>query len=119
MVHFRYKDYGDGNRKKVLALPVMEFIRRFLNHTVPYRFVRIRYYGLLSHRNKKEKREECLKFFGMEDEGGRGQPADWRELFFKVTGEDIRKCPVCKSGNMMICRIINPARYRSPPVEAA
>jgi hypothetical protein len=118
-VHFRYKDYGDGNRKKVLALPVMDFIRRFVNHTVPHRFVRIRYYGLLAHRNKKEKRRECLEFFGIENGGRDGQSADWKELFFRVTGEDIRKCPICKSGNMTLCRMINPARYRSPPVEAA
>jgi predicted Zn-ribbon and HTH transcriptional regulator len=118
-VHFRYKDYAEGNRKKVLSLPVMEFIRRFLNHTVPHRFVRIRYYGLLSHRNKREKRKECLKFFGMEKEDRNRQPVDWMELFFRVTGEDIRKCPKCKSGNMTLYRTIIPDRYRSPPVEAA
>lgn len=43
-VYFRWKDYRDGH-SKVMALPVLEFLRRFLQHVLPEGFVRIRHYG--------------------------------------------------------------------------
>src|SRR2546422_6665837 len=45
VVHFRWKDYADGDRVKVMALAADEFIRRFLLHLVPAGFVRIRHFG--------------------------------------------------------------------------
>ena len=42
VVTFSYKDYADENKKKTMSLPVMQFMRRFLLHIVPYKFVRIR-----------------------------------------------------------------------------
>ena len=43
-VSFRWKDYRDGQHK-VMTLPVLEFMRRFLHHVLPQGFVRIRHYG--------------------------------------------------------------------------
>ncbi len=48
-VRFRYKDYTDNNRRKALALPAEEFIRRFLLHVVPTDLMRIRHYGFLAN----------------------------------------------------------------------
>jgi hypothetical protein len=45
-VRFTYYDNQDGGKQKELTLPALEFIRRFLLHVLPGRFVRIRYYGL-------------------------------------------------------------------------
>ncbi|MFO8086818.1 MAG: transposase [Bacteroidales bacterium] len=56
-VGFTYLDRNDGDKKKYLEIPGEKFIHRFLCHIVPYRFVRIRHYGFLSTRNKKE----CLR----------------------------------------------------------
>jgi hypothetical protein len=53
-VKFRWKDYRDKSRIKVMALPAEEFIRRFLMHVVPAGFVRIRHYGFMSNRKKVE-----------------------------------------------------------------
>ena len=53
-VLFRIKDYRTGN-PSTLSLPPEEFIRRFLMHVLPDRFVRIRHYGLLSNRAKGKK----------------------------------------------------------------
>ncbi len=50
-VSLRWKDYADDHRTKVMRLPADEFIRRFLLHVLPKRFVRIRHYGLLAGRN--------------------------------------------------------------------
>ena len=48
---FEIKDYTDGAKKNTLTITALEFIRRFLFHVLPQRFVRIRHYGLLASRN--------------------------------------------------------------------
>jgi hypothetical protein len=50
-VTFKAKDYADGAKHKQLTVVAGEFIRRFLLHTLPRGFVRIRHYGLLAARN--------------------------------------------------------------------
>ena len=47
-VSFVWKDYADGNARKVMTLDAFEFIRRFLLHVLPDGFVKIRYFGFLS-----------------------------------------------------------------------
>lgn len=52
---FRYKDYRDNNKQKVMTLPIEEFIRRFLLHVLPKGLKRIRHYGFLSNASRKKK----------------------------------------------------------------
>ena len=47
-VSFRWKDYRHGSQIRTLTLDVDEFLRRFLLHVLPKRFVRIRYFGFLA-----------------------------------------------------------------------
>lgn len=47
-VSFRWKDYRRGRKTRVMTLDAVEFIRRFLQHTLPKGFVRIRHFGFLS-----------------------------------------------------------------------
>jgi hypothetical protein len=49
-VSFRWKDYRHGSQVRTLTVDVDEFLRRFLLHVLPTRFVRIRYFGLLAPR---------------------------------------------------------------------
>lgn len=63
-VTFRWKDYKDNNKLKHMRLQASEFIRRFLMHILPDRFVKIRHYGLLSTRNRKLNLEHCKKLTG-------------------------------------------------------
>ncbi len=63
-VHFYYKDYNQDGKRKQTRLPVMEFIRRFLQHVLPFGFRKIRYFGFLSNRFKAQNlaiTRECLK----------------------------------------------------------
>ena len=53
-VTFSYKDYKDNAKQKVMTLSGVEFLRRFCLHILPYRFVKIRYYGILSSKQKKQ-----------------------------------------------------------------
>ncbi|TAZ64885.1 IS91 family transposase, partial (plasmid) [Rhizobium ruizarguesonis] len=58
-VTFRWKDYRTGGRQKVMTLDAHEFIRRFLLHTVPDGFHRIRHYGLLANGHRQLKLDLC------------------------------------------------------------
>ena len=49
-VRFLYKDYRDADREKTMELNADEFLRRFLLHVLPERFVRIRHFGFLANR---------------------------------------------------------------------
>lgn len=53
-VQFSYKDRRDHNKVKSMCLTPDEFIRRFLLHVLPARFMKIRYYGFLAHRHRKQ-----------------------------------------------------------------
>jgi len=54
-VTFRWKDYSDGSRIKLMTLAPAEFIRRFLLHVLPDGFQRIRHYGFLANGNRAAK----------------------------------------------------------------
>ena len=58
-VRFRYRDYRDDSRTKEMTLSAEEFLRRFLLHVLPKRFVRIRHYGLLASRNVTTRLARC------------------------------------------------------------
>ena len=51
-VSFKWRDYKDHNKWKVMTLSAHKFIRRFLLHVLPSRFMKIRHFGILGNRNK-------------------------------------------------------------------
>lgn len=57
---YRNRTRGKGNNKTTCRLELEEFIRRFLMHTLPKQFVRIRYYGFFAH-GKRTKALAYLK----------------------------------------------------------
>jgi hypothetical protein len=62
-VFFRWKDYKDSGKEKIMSLHVFEFIRRFLEHVLPHNFYKIRHYGIFGNRYKKaniENARRCL-----------------------------------------------------------
>ena len=58
-VTFEYKDYKDNSKIKEMTITAEEFIRRFLLHVLPKHFTKIKHYGLLSNRNKKNNIKLC------------------------------------------------------------
>jgi hypothetical protein len=99
-VVFSYRDRADNNRQKTKNLPVKEFIRRFLLHVLPDGFVKIRYFGFLSHRNKKR----CIPLIRNLINPNAKPPEKIKETaaqtMLRVTGIDITCCPECKQGRM-------------------
>jgi hypothetical protein len=66
-VFFRWKDYKENGKEKIMRLPVFEFMRRFLEHVLPYNFYKIRYYGIFSNRYKSDNIENARQCLSKED----------------------------------------------------
>jgi hypothetical protein len=109
-VYFKWKDYKDGNKIKIMSLEAVEFIRRFLLHILPPRFVKIRYYGLYGNRNRKETIQRCQALLGVgitassseteSQSDSQSQNKKWWEIILERKGIDITLCPFCKVGHM-------------------
>jgi hypothetical protein len=83
-VAFRWRDYRHGNEEKPCKLDGQEFVRRFLMHVPPRGFVRIRSYGFIGNRNRKQNLERARQLIGKA-----GTP-QMREAF-----KPRRLCPAC------------------------
>ncbi len=66
-VTFKWKDYRakDGDLHKTMALPIPEFIRRFLIHVLPQGFHRIRHYGLFANGGRTRNIARARELLGM------------------------------------------------------
>jgi hypothetical protein len=99
-VTFKWRDYKDRNKQKVMDLTADEFIRRFLIHVLPAGFTRIRHYGLLSPRNKASKLKLCKKLTNTPINDVPKVKLDTLELLKKLTGKDFTLCPCCCVGHL-------------------
>ena len=107
-VTFKWRDYRDKNSIKLMTLSVEEFMRRFLLHVLPPKFVKIRYFGILANAAAGS-REKCMKLF-----------AGWTDK--KQTSEQIdndakkdeqkKQCTNCNSGQMHFCSVVYRSRDR-------
>jgi hypothetical protein len=97
-VSFQWKDYRDGQQQKVMTVSAEEFIRRFLQHTVPTGFQRIRYYGFLANCHRAEKLDLCRQ--AMVCSLLLPQPADCRDFLATLTSTNLRLCPQCGIGTL-------------------
>ena len=98
-VTFKYRDYKDKNKIKEMTIEAEEFIRRFLLHILPPRFMKIRHYGLLGNRNKKTKLAECKKLTNTANL--EKLEISTLEILKKTLGVDFNLCPICKKGHLV------------------
>jgi hypothetical protein len=98
-VTFQWRDYKDNRRQKLMTLSAVEFIRRFLLHVLPPRFVKIRYFGVLSNRSRTLKIPVCRRLLGMPVFPGQLIPT--LELVAKLLGFDPLVCRCCGKGKML------------------
>jgi len=98
-VSFSYKDYRESGNKKIMTLSNEEFTRRFVQHILPPRFVRIRHYGILSGSWKRGKLQAL-------------------QIQLKVKRPEVKiktllkKCPCCKTGTLITIEVFG---KRGPP----
>jgi len=105
-VTFSHKDYKDQSNVKLTKLTGIEFLRRFSMHILPYRFVKIRYYGILGSRYKQQVQP-------LKTKPDLTKPVETKQQrMVRLTGFDSCKCPRCKTGTMMTIEEL--PRIRSP-----
>lgn len=113
-VSFRWRDYRDGSKEKVMTLEACEFIRRFLLHVLPDGFCKIRYYGLLSRKKRRKSLARCRALLGMPEQAREPEPKAWQDLLLEITGIDVRQCPKCHTGHMRVHHQLEPALHAGP-----
>lgn len=96
-VTFTVKDYKNGCKTKAITLSGVEFVRRFLLHTLPKGFVKIRYYGILANRNRKTKLALCRKLTQSRSYQPRFKGLKTSEIVLLLTGKDVTVCPKCQT----------------------
>ena len=104
-VTFLWKDYADGNKTKVMTLAAPEFIRRFLLHILPAGFVRIRQYGFLANRARKEKLALCRALLNASPPARATGPREDKPKE--------KRCPVCATGHMILIQVFRTERLDS------
>jgi hypothetical protein len=98
-VSFSYKDYRDASNTKQMTLSNAEFVRRFAQHILPPRFVRIRHYGILSSTWKRGRLQALQSSLHVQR---KQQPVNIL----------LRKCPCCKTGTLITIEVFG---QRGPP----
>jgi hypothetical protein len=113
-VTFRWRDSADHNEQKLMTLPLDEFLRRFLLHLLPNRFVRIRNFGFLANRRRTVSLPLCLLLFP-----ARSGPPTSQGSSTADAAKDFWRCPHC-AGPMVLIERLTPAQIqlRSPPLPA-
>jgi len=117
-VRFRWKDYRNENRQKVMTLDAGEFIRRFLIHVLPEGFQRIRYYGFMGNRYRKQKLARCRELLGMkrsDTQAKTKEGRDYRDKVEELTGVSLRECPFCRQGQMVCIGLLAPVASQGQP----
>jgi hypothetical protein len=112
-VRFRWRDYAHGNKTKVMALSAEEFLRRFLLHTLPAGFVKIRHYGLLGNRCRHEKVAHCRVLLGQADPEP-SEPDSLEAMMLRLTGIEIQRCPLCAQGRLRVTAVLAPTPIEPP-----
>jgi hypothetical protein len=112
MVTFTAKD-RKKNRIEPVTISAVEFIRRFLLHSLPKAFVRIRHYRFLANRNRRTNLEVIRKLLKLPSQLLKLE-ASLEEMLLQLTGIDITTCPCCNKGQMQLLAEIPSYRARAP-----
>jgi hypothetical protein len=102
-VTFTYRD-REQNETREMTIDADEFIRRFLLHILPKGFMKIRYFGFLAHKNKKQAIPILRKLINPEAKLPEKVKETIQEMMLRLTGTDITCCPKCKKGKMTLIK---------------
>jgi hypothetical protein len=117
-VTFQWKDYRSEHREKskTMTIDADEFQRRFLIHTVPAGFQRIRHYGFLANCHRTDKLEYCRSLLMAGMAGLLPQPAECAQMKEAITEQqDIHRCPRCGVGSMIRIAVLPCYRWPALP----
>jgi hypothetical protein len=108
-VTFKYFDNRDEGKEKLMTLPALEFIRRFLSHVLPDGFVRVRHFGL-HHGSCRAKLQQARRVLGLPFQLPTIQKLKFLDWFKQITKSeaDPRLCKFCGQGLMFPVREFGP-----------
>jgi hypothetical protein len=121
-VSFQWKDYRHKHKhnSKSMTVSAQEFIRRFLIHTLPPGFQRIRHFGLLANCHRQAKLQLCRQLLAVPILALLPPPGPCRQLLDTILETPILRCPHCGVGVMIRIAIL--PRYlwpATPPVDSS
>jgi hypothetical protein len=110
-----------------VTITAPEFIRRFLWHILPPRFVKIRHFGLMAPCNAKTKLEKARAFLSLQKPPHHKESEDqnldtpsetktWQEMLQALTGIDLTTCPNCGQGRLIRYRLIASEATLAPTI---
>jgi hypothetical protein len=109
-VTFRWRDSAHKNKKRLMTLPVDEFLRRFLLHVLPRGFVRIRHFGFLSTRSRSTRLPLCFALLSA------STPAPTALAGANCSvGVLLWKCPSCGGAMVLVERLTAAQILIRPP----
>jgi hypothetical protein len=126
-VIFQARDNSKPGQKRLVTTTAQEFIRRFLLHVLPPRFVKIRHYGLMAPCNAKTKLEKARALISLQaplaNDEPKAQKLDtskeaktWQDMLQALTGLDLTTCPNCGQGKLIRRRLIGSEAILAPPI---
>jgi hypothetical protein len=114
-ITFRWRDSSDANRQKLMTLDVIDFIRRFLLHVLPSGFVKIRHFGFMANRHRRQSVALCRSLLL--------PVAEPIPLVLTENQQSAieRRCPACGNGRLHSIGRMLPGTFlpvQPPPVSA-
>ncbi len=103
-VTFLWRDRSHHNKLRSMRIPGTAFVRRFLLHVLPHRYVRIRHRGLLANsvRARRLAAARALLHEPAPPEPSRQRSESWKDLYIRLTGKDPSRCPACGSSSFIV-----------------
>jgi hypothetical protein len=116
VVGFTWRDRAHGDRQRLMRLPALELLRRYLLHVLPDGFQRIRHYGLHANRKDAAVLERCRAVLGAVPAEPRAAETP-HEAVLRLMGIDLELCPACGEGRLHVVQHLAPSRLASrlPP----
>ena len=126
-VSFRARDNSRPGHQRLVTITAPEFIRRFLGHVLPPRFVKIRHYGLMAPANARTKLEQARALLGLQKPPAHKEPKDqkhdipsgtktWQDMLRALTGLDLTLCPNCGQGRIIRAKLTGHETALVPPL---
>ena len=126
-VSFRARDNSRPGHHRLVTITAPEFIRRFLLHVLPPRFVKIRHYGLLAPANARTKLEKAQALLMLHKPAASMKTEDpeldtftkaktWQDMLRALTGVDLTICPHCGQGRIIRTRLTGQETALAPPL---
>jgi hypothetical protein len=100
-VYFKWKDYRQNGKTKIMKIKAVEFIKRFMMHVLPCGFYKIRYYGIFANKLCNSLLDTYLEISDKEMDLSTLEGKSWQEIVQNTLGYDPMHCINCKTGIML------------------